>query len=358
MALKAKMVPFGGWHMPVQYTGIIQEHLATREKAGLFDVSHMGEIFLEGDEKPLLSFLEKLSCNLVSVMQDGQVQYNAILNETGGLVDDITLYRFHARKYMICSNAANYEKVFERLVSVPHEGIDIRNESLNWHQIAIQGPLAEEILASVIGQVCKEIAYYRFRVLTFEGEELIVSRTGYTGEDGFEIYSGISKGIQLWEKLLETGNRKGLLPVGLGARDTLRLEAKYPLYGHELNAERSPVESGLSWIVKEKEDKYPEYEKILSEKKNGTEKSIAGIKLTETGIPREGYLVYAVSGECIGEVTSGTFSPSLKEGIGLAYLNSKYIQDEKEILVEIRNVKKKAVIYQKKFVQSGVKKNK
>ena len=208
IGLGAKMVPFAGYNMPVQYSNLREEHMAVRNSVGMFDVSHMGEIFLEGDEKPLLSFLEKLSCNLVSVMQDGQVQYNAILNETGGLVDDITLYGFHARKYMICSNAANYEKVFERLVSVPHEGIDIRNESLNWHQIAIQGPLAEEILASVIGQVCKEIAYYRFRVLTFEGEELIVSRTGYTGEDGFEIYSGISKGIQLWEKLLETGNRK------------------------------------------------------------------------------------------------------------------------------------------------------
>ncbi|MCE9500568.1 MAG: glycine cleavage system aminomethyltransferase GcvT, partial [Leptospira sp.] len=242
-ALGAKMVPFGGWDMPVQYSGIINEHIATRTKAGLFDVSHMGEIFIEGKPDDILDFLERLTCNTVASLSNFQVQYNAILNEHGGLVDDVTIYKFSDEKYMICSNASNFEAVYNHLKKFPSP-LNIRNESAQWHQIAIQGPLANKIASEYFGKNLDYIKYYCFDTIPFGAEELIVSRTGYTGEDGFEIYSTNETGKKIWTGLLDAGKNSGLIPVGLGARDTLRMEAKYALYGHELNNMRTPVESG------------------------------------------------------------------------------------------------------------------
>lgn len=351
----ARMVPFGGWEMPVQYTSIINEHITTRTKAGLFDVSHMGEIFVEGKKDKVLSFLEHLTPNRIDKMQDGQVQYNAILNQNGGLVDDVTIYKFNDTKYMICSNASNFEKVFVHLNNFPSEVV-IRNESPDWHQIAIQGPFAEEITKKYLSRDLSEIRYYRFVIMPYKGEEIIISRTGYTGEDGFEIYTSNASGLEIWNGLLDIGKPFGLTPVGLGARDTLRLEAKYPLYGHELNAERTPVESGIGWIVKEKETKFLSYDKIIAQKNNGTSKCIIGLKLIDTGVIRDHFLVYDQNSNLIGEITSGSFSPTLKESIGLAYIDVKQTEDGTPVFIDIRGEKKKAIIINKRFIHGSVKK--
>ena len=351
------MVPFGGWEMPIQYNSILTEHNATREKAGLFDVSHMGEIFIEGDAKSILNLLEKNTCNTVSTMKPNAVQYNAILNQSGGLVDDITLYKFTDNKFMICSNASNYEAVYNHLINQPEsKGLSIQNPSSSWHQIAIQGPLSEEIFSTVLGSSLSQIKYYTFLIYKYHSKEIIISRTGYTGEDGFEIYTDIETGVSLWKELLLAGQPFGLVPVGLGARDTLRLEAKYPLYGHELNAERTPVESGIGWIVKEKEIQYHGYSKILSQKRNGSDYTITGIVLKEPGVLREAYPLFHENGEAIGVTTSGSYSPSRKDSVALAFVKRESILDGSGLFVEIRGAKKKCVFHTKSFITSKVKK--
>ncbi|XDD50501.1 glycine cleavage system aminomethyltransferase GcvT [Leptospira sp. WS92.C1] len=357
-ALGAKMIPFGGWDMPVQYTGIIAEHNATREVAGLFDVSHMGEIFITGKAESILTFLESVTCNTVSSLSDFQVQYNAVLNEQGGIVDDVTIYKFSSEKYMICSNASNYESVASHLRKyLPASGVKLEDQSLQWHQIAFQGPKANEIFSKYLGRELDSIKYYHFSLLSFEGEEIIVSRTGYTGEDGFEIYSSIPLGIKLWNDLLKFGKPFGLIPCGLGARDTLRIEAKYPLYGHELNEKWTPIESGIGWIVKEKQIPYFCSEKILSQKKNGPSLRIAAFFLTEAGVPRENFRVLDSQGNEIGKTTSGTFSPSLKKGIGLALIQAEKIKDGEPIQIEIREQPKQAIITTKPLIPGSIRKN-
>ncbi|EMF91522.1 glycine cleavage system aminomethyltransferase GcvT [Leptospira santarosai] len=357
-ALGAKMIPFGGWDMPVQYSGIIAEHNATREAAGLFDVSHMGEIFITGEPKVILNFLESVTCNSVVSLSDFQVQYNAILNENGGLVDDVTIYKFSPEKYMICSNASNYEAVTAHLLKyLPASGIKVDDQSPNWHQIALQGPKANEILSKFLDKELDSIRYYHFALFDHQGEKIIVSRTGYTGEDGFEIYSSVPFGLKLWNELLEFGKPQGLLPCGLGARDTLRIEAKYPLYGHELNDRWTPIESGIAWIVKEKKNSYFSSGKILSQKKNGTEFKIAAFALTEAGVPRENFRVLDLQGNEIGKTTSGTFSPSLKKGIGLALIRTEKIKDGEPIQIEIREQPKQAIITTKPFIPGSIRKN-
>ena len=355
--LGAKMVPFGGWDMPVQYTGIIQEHLATRTHAGLFDVSHMGEIFITGNKEDILSLLEKVTCNIVSSMYEGQVQYNAILNESGGLVDDVTIYKFSDMKYMICSNASNYEKVTAHLQKFTSGTCKVENVSANWHQLAMQGPNANQILELYLGLELNSLLYYHFIEIPFQGETIIVSRTGYTGEDGFEIYTSKSLGIKLWNALLQVGKPLGLVPVGLGARDTLRLEAKYPLYGHELNDEWSPVESGIGFIVKEKPIPYFAYERIQNDKKNSPKKKVVGIILQEPGVLRENFPIFSQDGKEIGKTTSGTHSPSRKESLGLAILEFPYTKNQTEVFVEIRGQKKKAMVDTSPFIKGSVRVN-
>jgi aminomethyltransferase len=357
--LGAKMVPFGGWDMPVQYTGIISEHLATRTKAGLFDVSHMGEILVEGDASAILTFLEKVTCNTIEGLVDGQVQYNAVVNSMGGLVDDITVYKISSEKYFICSNASNYEAVTKHFNDNNTDPkVKITNDSENWHQLALQGPEANSILEDYLSLDLKPLGYYRFAFYDFNHEKILVSRTGYTGEDGFEIYTSIPTGIKIWKELLEQYKGLGLVPVGLGARDTLRIEAKYPLYGHELLEDRSPIVSGLSWIVKEKKKPFLAYDKIMHDKKMGAYARIVGIRLLEPGVMREDFPIYSQDGVAIGKTTSGTHSPSRKESIGLALIKKEFIQDGQEISVEIRGQKKKAIIHTGKFIEGSVRTNK
>ncbi len=344
-----RMVPFAGWEMPVQYSSILEEHSSVREKAGLFDVSHMGEIVVRGDNA--LSFLEKLTCNAISEIQDGQVQYNAVVNEQGGLVDDITVYRINSREYFIVSNASNYEKVENHFRRYSESGVDIINESAQWHQIAIQGPLAENFLEGWLGKKLDGIAYYRFKDINHRGVNYRISRTGYTGEDGFEIYSDIEPGISLWKDLLAKYGRSGLLPAGLGARDLLRLEVRYPLYGHELNEEWTPVESAIGWIVKEKKIPYLGYEKIQEQKKNGPPGRVTGFILSLPGVPRENYPVHYSGSSEPSRVLSGGHSPKLKKGIGTVYLPSGFAGEE--IGIEIRSSKIAAAIHKGAFVKGA-----
>jgi aminomethyltransferase len=357
--LGAKMVPFGGWEMPVQYAGIIAEHLATRTKAGLFDVSHMGEIVVEGEPSDVMAFLEKVTCNTIESMIDGQVQYNAVVNDRGGLVDDITVYRIHAGKFFICSNASNYEAVAKHFnENNKNPKLKIVDESNHWHQIALQGPEANFILESYLKIKLDSLGYYKFGFFDFKNEKILISRTGYTGEDGFEIYTSIPVGLEIWQELLKQYKDVGLVPVGLGARDTLRIEAKYPLYGHELLIDRTPIESSIGWIVKEKKVPFLGYDRIMHDKKMGSNSRIVGIRLLEPGVMREDFPIFSLENVQIGKTTSGTHSPSRKESIGLALIKKEFIREGQEISVEIRGQKKKAIIHTGKFIEGSVRPNK
>lgn len=350
-ALGGRMVPFAGWEMPVQYTSILQEHAAVRKNAGLFDVSHMGEISVTGENAA--QFLDSVSCNDVSAIADGQVQYNAVLNEQCGIVDDITIYRVNSREFFVVSNASNYERVTQHLQSFNPAGVEIQNIASTIHQIAVQGPLAEKYLSDYLGTSLDSIGYYRFKDLKQKGENLRISRTGYTGEDGFEVYSSIDAGIAIWNDLLAKYGSAGVIPCGLGARDLLRLEARYALYGHELNETWTPVESGIGWIVKPKAIRFPSYQKVLEQKQNGPANCVLGFLMKEAGVPREGYAVVDAAGKELGKVLSGGHSPALAAGIGTAFLPP----GTEEIFIQIRDKKIPASVHKKAFVQGTAGKN-
>jgi len=321
--LGARMVEFGGWEMPVQYRGVIDEHLAVRGAAGLFDVSHMGEIEVKGPGA--LAYIQELTVNDASRMVNGQVQYSALCYEHGGVVDDVTLYRFDQDHYLFCVNAANTEKDFAWMEEVLEEGdfpgVSLRNVSDDFAQLALQGPAAPAILASVTETDLTKIAYYHFYEGLVAEVPTIISRTGYTGEDGFELYCAPDAVGRLWEALFEVGAPEGLVPVGLGARDTLRLEMKYALYGHELSPEISPLEAGLAWITKLEKPSFIGREALLRQKEAGVPRRLVGFRMTEAGVPRAEYPVFAGEKE-VGCVTSGTMSPSLRVGIGLALVET------------------------------------
>jgi aminomethyltransferase len=317
--LGARMVDFGGWDMPVQYSGVIDEHLAVRSAAGLFDVSHMGEVEVIGANA--LAFIQHLTTNDAARLVDGQVQYSAICYPEGGVVDDVTLYRFGAERFLFCVNAANTDKDFAWMQQVLAESglADVRlsNRSDEFAQIALQGPKAQAVLSGLTELPLDETAYYHFSEGVVAGVEMIVSRTGYTGEDGFELYLPATAAVETWQALMAAGKGYGLLPVGLGARDTLRLEKGYALYGHELSREISPLEAGLGWITKLAKGDFVGSRALAAQKQAGVPRKRLGLVMQERGIPREGYPVYC--GECeVGVVTSGTMSPSRKVGIALA----------------------------------------
>lgn len=347
--LNGHMVPFAGWEMPVRYLSIIEEYEAVRRAAGIFDVSHMGELTVAGDGAK--DFLEKITCNRVSDLEIGQVRSNAVLNQRGGLVDDITIYKISSNEYFVVANASNAGAVFEYFNENNSGGVLIRNDSSKWNQIALQGPGAQDMLQRYTGIDFSDTGYYRFKDFNFKGEKIRVSRTGYTGEDGFEIYSSPSLGVAVWDSLLAENKSNGLLPCGLASRDILRLESLYPLYGHELNDVWTPVESGIGWIVKEKDIKFPAYDVIIKQKKNGSEKRVAPFLLEENGIPREGYSVFSGEGVEIGKVLSGAYSPTLKKGIGTAMLPSAFIGPGHAIYIEIRSKKIPAAVVKGAFVR-------
>ncbi len=350
------MVPFAGWHMPVQYSSIIEEHMAVRNKSGLFDVSHMGEITVSGPNS--VSFLESVTCNLVEDMPMGMVRYNALVNDNGGLVDDIIVYRTGPEEFFIVVNASNTDAAFDYLQLKNSMGVTLKNESSQWHQIALQGPASQSVMKEVFQLDLSELKYYRYADFQLDGIFHRISRTGYTGEDGFEIYTDAARGIEVWNRLLSFKGEGAPIPAGLGARDSLRLEVRYPLYGHELNENRTPVESGIGWIVKEKKIHFPAYNRIIEQKKNGSEGLVTGFVLQESGVPREGYPVYIPGeGSPVGEVLSGGHSPVLKKGIGTVFLQRGKIMEGAPLEVEIRKRRLKAVITTKPFLKGSAKKN-
>lgn len=349
--LGARMVDFGGWDMPVQYAGVIEEHLAVRQAAGLFDVSHMGEIEVTGTNA--LAFIQELTINDAARLVDGQVQYSAFCYPEGGVVDDVTLYRFGDTRFLFCVNAANIDKDFDWMEKVLADSAlaDVRlvNRSDAFAQLALQGPAAEKILAGLTSLPLGELVYYHFREGTVAGVPMIVSRTGYTGEDGFELYLPAARAIEVWNRLLAAGGPHGLQPIGLGARDTLRLEKGYALYGHELSREISPLEAGLGWITKLDKNDFVGKAALLAQKANGVPRRRVGLLMQERGIPREGYPVCRGDVE-VGVVTSGTMSPCLKAGIALALVAPEAAATDMELDVMVRNRRIKARVVRTPFV--------
>ncbi|MEI4771409.1 glycine cleavage system aminomethyltransferase GcvT [Psychrobacillus sp. FJAT-51614] len=337
-----KTIDFGGWELPVQFSSIKEEHAAVRTKAGLFDVSHMGEIFVKGSASE--DFLQKIMTNDVSKLVNGQAQYTAMCYEDGGIVDDLLVYKVEDNHYLLVVNAGNIEKDFDWMKQFATAGVELVNKSDEYGLLALQGPLAQAILQKLTSKNLEEIGFFRFADnVEVAGKSVLVSRTGYTGEDGFEIYAASKDVRDLWSSILEAGKEDGLLPCGLGARDTLRFEACLPLYGQELSKDISPLEAGLGFVVKlKKEQDFNGKSVLAAQKENGVPRKSIGIEMIDKGIPRTGYPVYAGEKQ-IGFVTTGTQSPTLKKNIGLALIDATFAEIGKELEVEIRNKRLKAV---------------
>jgi len=341
--LGGKMVDFGGWDMPVQYAaGVIAEHMATREKAGLFDVSHMGEIWVEGEDA--IAFVNRITTNDVTKLVDGQAHYSALTNEKGGVVDDLLVYRFDQDKLLLVVNASTTEKDWDWITSQKQdENITLTNASADYCQIAVQGPKALEIAQKFTDVNLSEIKYYHFTVDKFDGVDAIISRTGYTGEDGFEIYADKDEAVRLWNDLLEAGAEFGILPAGLAARNTLRLESAMSLYGHELSDDISPLEANLGWICKINKGEFTGRDAMVKLKEEGLKRKLAGFEMVDKGIARDEMEVY-IGDEKVGVVTSGSPAPFLQKNIGLAFVPTEFAKAGQEITIDVRGRKLKAVV--------------
>jgi len=351
--LKGKLVPYAGFEMPVQYpTGIQAEHRAVREAAGMFDVSHMGEFFVEG--KQALKLIQTVTVNDASALEPGQAQYSAMCAEDGTVLDDLLVYRMGADHFLVVVNAANRDSDLAWIRSHA-KGMDvaIRDRSDETALIAIQGPAAARILGPLTDLDLDQVGYYRFDSGRVVGVESLVARTGYTGEDGFEIYHPASRASDVWRALLDQGKKdQGLLPAGLGARDTLRLEMGYPLYGNDLDRDHTALESGLGWIVKLDAKEFVGRKALARQKEEGVSRRLAGIRLTDKGFPRAGYPVVA-DGKEVGTVTSGTLSPSLNVGIALAYLPVELTAPDTPVAIRIRNRDLEGVVQRPPFYKEG-----
>jgi aminomethyltransferase len=339
----AKTIDFGGWELPVQFSSITQEHEAVRTKAGLFDVSHMGEVEVTGERA--LEYLQRMTTNDVSKLVPGQAQYSVMCYPDGGTVDDLLVYKFADDHYLLVINAANIDKDYDWLSQHLIDGVSIENISPQTAQLALQGPLAESILQRLTPTDLSQIGFFRFeRDVLIDGVPALVSRTGYTGEDGFEIYLDAGHAIQVWEKLLETGKEDGLVPCGLGARDTLRFEARLPLYGQELRQDITPIEAGVGFAVKvDKDVPFIGQEVLKAQKEHGAPRKLVGIEMIDRGIPRTHYPVF-VDDQQVGEVTTGTQSPTLKKNVGLALVKAEFAAIGTKLDVEIRGKRLKAEV--------------
>lgn len=343
--LGAKFVEFGGWGMPIHYTSIIEEHHAVRSSVGIFDVSHMGEIEITGPQA--LDLVQKLITNDASTLKEYQVLYSPMCYETGGTVDDLLVYKLPDR-FLLVVNAANSEKDFAWVQrnAQPFK-VTVRNVSAEYGQIAVQGPQALKLLQPVTECSLTDLRYYWATHTRVLGSEVLLSRTGYTGEDGFEIYAEPSVIVRLWNEI----TRAGAKPIGLGARDTLRFESGMPLYGHELDEQTSPIEAGLGWTVKEKASDYNGKAVLLAQKRQGTKKRLIGLKMLEPGVPRQGYKIFA-QGKEVGVVTSGMFAPSVNMFLAMGFVTS---DTEAPLEVEIRGQRKRAQLTQLPFYRGSVK---
>jgi len=349
VAAGARMIEFGGWHMPVQYSGVIDEHIAVRTRAGLFDVSHMGEVTVRGPQA--LDYLQHVTCNNVARLKPGRAQYTGVTNPQGGFVDDMLVYMLGERDYMMVPNAATTAKDVAWLeAQLERFDVELRNVSDEWAQLALQGPRSVQILQPLVEPDLGALKYFQFVRTPVEGADCIVSRTGYTGEDGFEIYAPTADGERIWNAVMRAGKPHGLQPTGLAARDTLRLEAKLPLYGNDIDDTTTAYEADLGWIVKLKKGDFIGRDVLARQAAEGTLRKLAGFEMSGRGIARHGYPV-CLEGEEIGRVTSGSFAPFLKKNIGLAYLPTAAAVPGTEFQIEIRGRTEPAVVVPTPFYQ-------
>ncbi len=354
MKLGGKMIDFGGWALPVQYSSIIEEHKAVRERAGLFDVSHMGEIIVEGPSA--FEFLQRMVTNDISGISQGRAIYTPMCYPDGGTVDDFIIYQLEEDKYLLVVNASNTDKDYEWLMEHRVDGVEIHNVSCDYAQLAIQGPAAQSILQKLTDTPLGEIRFFRFaKDVEIAGVKSLVSRTGYTGEDGFEIYFSADKAVELWEKIMEAGEGEGMLPAGLGARDTLRFEAGLVLYGNELSQEITPLEAGLGRFVKLGKEYFIGKDALVKQSEEGLERTLVGFEMIDRGIPRSQYKIYHEDKE-IGLVTSGSFAPTLQKNLGLALIDSAYSEIGTEISVIVRKRSLKAKLVELPFYSRKAKK--
>lgn len=345
--LGAKIVPFAGYNMPVSYEGVNIEHQTVREKLGVFDVSHMGEFLISGPNA--LELIQKISSNDASKLKDGKAQYTYLPNKTGGIIDDLIIYRMNEEKYLLVVNAANIDKDWNWISENNTVNADIKDLSEEYALLAIQGPRAVGAMQNLTEVDLKAIKFYNFEIGKFAGQEhVIISATGYTGSGGFEIYCKQDQVGAIWQKVLEAGEDYGIKPIGLAARDTLRLEMGFCLYGNDIDEETSPIEAGLGWITKFSKD-FINSEALKKEKEEGPKRKLIGFELTQKGIPRKGYVIKNKDGEEIGEVTSGTMSPSTGKAIGLGYVKTPYSKKGEEISIQIRKKEVDAVVVKTPF---------
>jgi aminomethyltransferase len=350
-----KIVEFAGWSMPIQFEGIIFEHEAVRSTAGLFDVSHMGEIEIKG--AAAFEFVQNLVTNDVAVLKDNQILYTLMCYTNGGIVDDLLVYKFSREHFYLVINASNIEKDLQWIIDNKGlQDVEIINSSETVAQLAIQGPKAQKILQKITDIDLDKIKFFYFKQdVLVDGIKCLISRTGYTGEDGFEIYTSLQAIEQLWHKLLKVGDEEGLKPAGLGCRDTLRFEVCLPLYGNELSQDITPLEADLGFFVKLEKHSFIGKEALLKQKEEGLKRKLVGFEMKDRGIPRHGYEV-TLLGEKIGVVTTGYLSPTLKKNIGLALIDSKYSELGTKIEIVIRNKSLKAEVVSKKFYKKNYKK--
>lgn len=332
--LGAKMVDFAGFYMPVQYEGVNIEHETVRNGVGVFDVSHMGEFLLTGENA--LALIQKVCSNDASVIEVGKAQYSCLTNENGGIVDDLIIYRIKENQYLLVVNASNIDKDWEWISKHNDMGVEMKNLSDEYSLLAIQGPKAVEAMQSLTSVNLSEIPYYSFKVADFAGiDNVIISATGYTGSGGFEIYCKNEEVEQIWNKVFEAGAPFGIKPIGLAARDTLRLEMGFCLYGNDINDTTSPLEAGLGWITKFTKD-FIASDILKKQKEEGVKRKLVGFELLERGIPRHDYEIVDKDGNVIGIVTSGTMAPSLGKGIGMGYVTVEHSKIDSEIFIRIR----------------------
>lgn len=349
IALGAKMVPFAGYNMPVSYSGLNEEHLTVRNAVGVFDVSHMGEFRLSGPKA--LDLIQRVTSNDAAKLTDGKVQYSCLPNEKGGIIDDLLVYRYNEEEYYLVVNASNIEKDWNWIAKHNTEGVEMVNMSDDMSLLAVQGPRALATLQKLTTVDLAKMEYYTFTVGAMAGiEEVIISNTGYTGAGGFELYVGNGDAEKLWDAVFEAGNEFGIKPAGLGARDTLRLEMGFCLYGNDIDDTTSPLEAGLGWITKFTKV-FTNAKNLMEQKEKGVAKKLVGFEMIERGIPRHDYEIADASGKVIGRVTSGTQSPSLQKGIGMGYVEAAFSKPDTEIFVKIRDKALKAKVVKVPFIK-------
>ncbi|WP_343632476.1 glycine cleavage system aminomethyltransferase GcvT [Fluviicola sp.] len=348
-ALGAKMVPFAGFNMPVQYEGVNAEHETVRNAVGVFDVSHMGEFLLSGPDA--LDLIQRVTTNDASTLTIGRAQYSCLPNGNGGIVDDLIVYRIKEEEYLLVVNASNIEKDWNWISSHNTKNVTMRNLSDDYSLLAIQGPKAVEAMQSLTSVDLSAIKYYHFEVGPFAGVDyVIISATGYTGSGGFEIYCKNSEVKQVWDKVFEAGAAFGIKPIGLAARDTLRLEMGFCLYGNDIDDTTSPLEAGLGWITKFTKD-FVDADRLKAQKEAGVSRKLIGFEMIDRGIPRHDYRILDANGNVIGKVTSGTQGPSVKKAIGMGYVNTEFAAPDSEIFIEIRDKGVAAKVVKMPFYQ-------